>query len=110
MTATSTPPVIVDGVRERKSPPRYRHPSDVARLVFAVIVIGVILLIEAIAPLGLLTISLDLLTLVDGVPPALADGTVGLIQLTATVAPVAFAVLLIVRREIALYQLRLGTG
>ena len=45
----SAPPVIVDGVSADDPTRRYRHPSDVARLVFAVLVIGALALIEAIA-------------------------------------------------------------
>ncbi len=60
-----------------------------------------LLLIELIIPSALGTISLDLVALVDGLPDALADGLVGLVQLGATVAPFVVAAWLLYRRQVA---------
>jgi undecaprenyl-diphosphatase len=99
--ATYAPPVIVDGV-QRREPNRYRHPSDVARLVFALILIALLLLLETIAPLGLFSVTLDILSIVNELPPALRDGLVGLVQFVATLVPVVAAIYLLIRRRFSL--------
>ena len=98
----SAPPIIVDGATEADARARYRHPSDVARLVFSLLVLGALVLLEWIAPAGLLSVTLDVLLIVEDLPPALRDGMVGLVQLLATLAPIVAAIYLVWRREFAL--------
>ncbi len=78
---------------------RYRHPSDVARLVFAALLVAVVLLVDLLAPDSIQTIGVDILLLVDGLPDAVVDGLVGLVQVLATVAPLAVIVTLLRQRS-----------
>ncbi|MDG1267181.1 MAG: hypothetical protein P8O03_12725, partial [Ilumatobacter sp.] len=73
----------------------YRHPSDVARLVFWLVVLGFLLLLSLLQENALANISSDVLALVDGLPNAMVNGLVGLVQMLATLMPfVAVFVLL----------------
>jgi len=65
----------------------YRHPSDVARLVFSLVVLGFLLLLSLLREDELANISVDVLALVDGLPDALVNGLVGLVQMLATLMP-----------------------
>ena len=94
--------MIVDGIGADGPARRYRHPSDVARLVFAVLVICALALIETIAPAGVASLTIDILNLVAGLPPALTDGMVGLVQLAATAAPIVVLILLAWKRNFSL--------
>lgn len=94
--------MIVDGASAADADKRYRHPSDVARLVFALLVLGALVLIETIAPIGLLSVTIDSLALVEDVPLALSDGMVGVVQLAATLAPVVVVIVLLWQRRFAL--------
>lgn len=107
MTGVSAPPVIVDGARAADADKRYRHPSDVARLVVALLVLGAFALIETIAPVGLLSVTVDILALVEDVPSALSDGMVGVVQLAATIAPVVVLIVLLRQRRFALLAILL---
>lgn len=98
----AAPPVIVDGVTAEDAKKRYRHPSDVARLVFALVVMGALWLLETVAPVGLLSLTIDVLALVEDIPSALGDGMVGLVQLLAAVTPIVVIVLLLWKRQFAL--------
>ncbi len=80
----------------------YRHPADVARFIFSLLILGLLLLVGRLATDGLLSFSIDLLALVDGLPDAIADGLVGLVQLIATITPVVVAVVLVFRRNLRL--------
>ncbi len=74
----------------------YRHPSDVARLVFTLVALAVLVLVAVVRDSELAGISTDLLILVDGLPRALVNGLVGLVQLLAVLAP-AIALVVVVR-------------
>ena len=100
-----TPLVIVDAMAGAHAGKRFRHPSDVARLVFALMVVGGLALLEAVAPLGLRSVTVNVLTLVSAIPSALTDGMVGLIQLGATIVPFAIAVVLVRHRNLALLSI-----
>lgn len=100
--SSAAPNLIVDGVVAADATDRYRHPSDLARLVFALTILGVLSLLETIAPLGLLSVTVDLLSLVEDLPPALSDGLVGVVQLVATAAPILTFFVLVWRRRFAL--------
>lgn len=65
----------------------YRHPSDVARLVFWLVVLGFLLLLSLLRENELANISSDVLALVDGLPNAMVNGLVGLVQMLATLMP-----------------------
>lgn len=56
-------------------------------------------------PDGIRTFTVDVLSVVDGLPRALVDGLVGMVQLTATVVPIIAGVYLIVRRRYLLLSL-----
>jgi undecaprenyl-diphosphatase len=99
VTDVSAPRAIADGVAEPSASKRYRHPSDVARFVFSLLLLGVLLLLDLIAPNGLRVLSAELLLLVDGLPDAIADGLVGLVQLIATLLPFVLAGFMLWRRE-----------
>ena len=89
----------------------YRHPADVARFVFSLLILGSLLLVGHLASEGLLTFSIDLLALVDGLPNAIADGLVGLVQMVATIAPIVVAIVLLLRRQLRLlFVLVLAAG
>ena len=66
----------------------YRHPSDVARLVFSLVALGFLLLLALLQGDELANVSVDILTLVDGLPAALVNGSVGVVQLLATLMPI----------------------
>ena len=66
----------------------YRHPSDVARLVFSLVALGFLLLLALLQGDELANVSVDILTLVDGLPAALVNGSVGVVQLLATLTPI----------------------
>ncbi len=98
----AAPPVIVDGVAPEEASQRYRHPSDVARFVFALMLMGALALLETIAPVGVLSVTIDVLALVEDMPSALSDGMVGLVQLLAMVTPAVVIILLVWKRQFAL--------
>ena len=89
-------------VRDRGHETLYRHPSDVARFVFSLLILGAILLLGRVAEQALLRLTVDLIELFDQLPDALEDGLVGMVQLVATVAPIVAMVLLIIRRNFRL--------
>jgi undecaprenyl-diphosphatase len=66
----------------------YRHPSDVARLTFSLVALAVLLLLAVLQNTQLAKISTDILELFSGLPDALVNGLVGLVQLLATLMPV----------------------
>ena len=101
-SASGRPPRVSKRVRGRGQAKLYRHPSDVARLVFTLLVLGVILLLGTVTKKGMLRVTLDLLELFDDLPNAVKDGTVGLVQVAATLLPVVIAILLIWRRDFRL--------
>ena len=74
----------------------YRHPSDVARLVFSLVVLSFLLLLSLLRDDQLANISVDVLALVEGLPAALVNGLVGLVQMLATLMPIV-AVFVLVR-------------
>jgi uncharacterized protein (TIRG00374 family) len=72
----------------------YRHPSDVARLVFALVALGFLLLLALLLDKQVANVSTDILVLVEALPAALVNGLVGLIQLLVTLVPVVALVAL----------------
>lgn len=74
----------------------YRHPSDVARLVFSLAVLGVLLLLAVLRDTQVANVSADVLELVAALPDAMVNGLVGLVQLLAVIVPIA-AVLVLAR-------------
>ena len=66
----------------------YRHPSDVARLLFWMVVLGFLLLLAVLREDELANISTDILALVEALPAALVNGLVGLVQMLATLMPI----------------------
>ena len=91
-----------DDVATEDAGKRYRHPSDVARLVFALLVMGALALLETVAPVGLLSLTIDVLALAEDMPSALSDGMVGLVQLLATLIPTVVIILTLWKRQFAL--------
>jgi glycosyltransferase 2 family protein len=90
--------VMSPGVAEREV--RYvRSPSDLLRLVIALVVVAIGLLVTFAArgPLG--DLERAVLALFDGLPGVLRRFLVGLIQLVAIIAPVATAITLAVLRR-----------
>jgi glycosyltransferase 2 family protein len=78
-------------------PVRYtRSPSDLLRLVVAVVVLAVGVLLITVARDVIGGLERDVLALFDGLPDALEHFLVGLIQVVAIVAPVASAISLAV--------------
>lgn len=73
----------------------YRHPSDVARLLFALITLGLLLLLALLLDSQVSNVSADFLAVVDAFPNALVDGLVGLVQLLVTLVPVVALVVLV---------------
>ncbi|MDX2381084.1 MAG: lysylphosphatidylglycerol synthase transmembrane domain-containing protein [Acidimicrobiia bacterium] len=82
-----------------------RHPADVARLVFSVILLAALVALAEIAPLGLRSFTVDVLAVVESLPQAVVNGLIGLVQLTAIVVPAIAMVLLVVRRRFVLLAL-----
>ena len=66
----------------------YRHPSDVARLVFWLGVLGVLLMLAVLRDGEIASISTKILALFDALPAALENGLVGLVQMLATLVPI----------------------
>jgi uncharacterized protein (TIRG00374 family) len=83
----------------------YRHRADVARLVFNLVLLGVLLVLSWLAPSGLRTFGNDALVLVGRLPRSLVEGLVGVTQLFAVVLPVVVVVLLLWRRRFLLLGL-----
>ena len=77
----------------------YRHPSDVARLVFALIALGFLLLLALLLDSQVSNVSADILAVVEAFPNALVNGLVGLVQLLVTLVPVVALVVLVRRRR-----------
>ncbi|MDG1784744.1 MAG: hypothetical protein P8H61_02395, partial [Ilumatobacter sp.] len=73
----------------------YRHPSDVARLVFALIALGFLLLLALLLDSQVSNVSADILAVVEAFPNALVNGLVGLVQLLVTLVPVVALVVLV---------------
>jgi len=96
---TAAPAAIADGVAEPSASVRYRHPSDVARFIFSLLILGALLLLDLIAPTGIRAVSAELLLIFDDLPDAISDGLVGLIQLIATVLPFVILGRMLWRRE-----------
>ena len=82
-----------------------RHPADVARLIFSVLLLAVMIGLAEIAPLGLRTLTVDLLSLVESLPNPLINLMVGLVQLTALIVPFVAAIYLLVHRRFVLFSL-----
>lgn len=102
MSSQSAPSLMTDGSAGPDPTRRYRHPADVARLVFALVVLAGLALLEAVAPAGLLSLTEDILALVDSLPDALADGMVGLVQLVAAITPFVIVGYLVAKRQFSL--------
>lgn len=58
-------------------------------MVFAALLVGIILLLDAFLAQQFQQFTRELIVAVDGLPPVIVDGTVGLIQVLAAVAPIA---------------------
>ena len=96
-----------DGRTRRKL---YRHPSDVARLVFTLIALGVLIVSAELSSTAIGSFTVDLIALFDGLPAALADGLVGLVQLLATLAPFVVLIVLVRYRQFELLVLMVLAG
>lgn len=77
----------------------YRHPSDVARLVFSSALLGLVLLAATLGDTQLSGFAVDIIALVDGLPRALANALVGLVQLFTVLVPAAVVTVLVRRRQ-----------
>jgi uncharacterized membrane protein YbhN (UPF0104 family)/serine/threonine-protein kinase RIO1 len=80
----------------------YRHPSDVARLVFNLVLLTGFVLVAVLEPDGVKVIGADVLRLVDNLPRSLVEGLVGVVQFIAVVAPVVIVVILLYKRRVVL--------
>jgi uncharacterized protein (TIRG00374 family) len=80
----------------------YRHPSDVARLVFNLALLAGFIVLGWLAPSGLRSFGADLLNLVEALPRPAVEGLVGVIQLLAVVLPIVGVSVLVWRRRFAL--------
>lgn len=98
-TSTSLGGVPASGRRRRGL---HRHRSDVARLLFNLVLLGALIGLAWLAPNGLRSIGADVLVLVDGLPRTLVGGLVGVVQLLALVVPVVVVGILIWRRLLVL--------
>lgn len=78
----------------------HRHQADAARLVFSLVLLGVLLALAAVAPSGLRTFGRDALVLVGKLPRSLVEGLLGLTQAAAVVLPVVVAAVLLWRRRL----------
>ena len=76
-----------------------RHPADVARLVFALLVGLGLVVVGLVYRNTVVGLAADLVRLVDNVPGWLTSFIVGLLQLLAVVAPLVLAVALVARRR-----------
>lgn len=78
---------------------RYRHPSDLARLVVNLVLLGILIAIAVVAPGGVKSVAENVAQLVLLLPLALVEGAVGVTQLLAIVLPVAVLIVLAWRRR-----------
>jgi len=69
------------------------------------LVLVALVALAEVAPVGLRSLSVDILGLVDQLPDAVVDGLVGAVQLVVTVVPFIAAVYLVVRRRFVLFGL-----
>lgn len=101
MEATSEPVAPASGGRAEL----YRHPSDVARLVFACGAVALLLLFAVVQENELSGLTVDVLALVDGLPAALVNAMVGLVQLLTLVVPIVVVLGLLRTRQWTLLSL-----
>jgi hypothetical protein len=94
-----SPPRAVPTDRTVEEMPWARHPADVARFVFALIVGAIVILISAAAASTTLSTARDIVRVFDHVPAELRDFLAGLIQLVAIAAPIVIVVIIVVRRR-----------
>ncbi|MCU0269523.1 MAG: flippase-like domain-containing protein [Acidimicrobiales bacterium] len=104
--ATDVDPAVGAVPDGEPSPPHWRrHPADVARLVFTVLVVAVLAVLGALDPASVKTVSTDTVRLFSHVPDGLASLLVGLLQLLAVVGPVVLVGALVARRSFRLLVL-----
>lgn len=72
---------------------------------FSLSLLALLIALAEVAPVGVRSFTVDVLTLVESLPQALVNGLIGLVQLTALVVPIIAAVLLLVRRRFILFSL-----
>ena len=96
---TTAPEAPASGADRGEREKLYRHPSDVARLVFAGVILGLLLLLTELETARVRSFTLDVLDLFDDMPAAIGDGLVGLVQFAATLAPVVIVAILVWRRR-----------
>lgn len=76
-----------------------RHPADVARFVFATVVVGALAVITQVAGNTVAAISQDLIHIFDELPTGFLSFLVGFVQLAAVIAPLLVVVVLLARRD-----------
>lgn len=79
-----------------------RHPADAARLALAVLVTAAFALLAAMAPGAVRSVSADVVSAVQTIPPPIRAFLLGLAQLAALVGPVASLLTLGLRRHLRL--------
>jgi uncharacterized protein (TIRG00374 family) len=79
-----------------------RSPSDLVRLVGALILLVIVYLVTAVYRDGVASIQAGFLDVVSSFPRGIRAALVGLTQVVAVVAPISLAVVLLVRRRLRL--------
>jgi undecaprenyl-diphosphatase len=87
-----------------------RHPADVARLVVAVAVLGVLLLVAEVAPEVVRDVSADLARSVRRIPRGVRQVLVGLTQTLAVLVPFVVGGVLVTRRRLRLLGVALASA
>lgn len=103
-------PEAPDALREHDRRDWQRHPVDVARLALRLTLLGLVLLVTAVIPDALTTVSTDLVTLLDRMPDALRYAFTGVAQLAIAVIPIVIVVWLLRSRTRAATLLVVGAG
>ncbi len=84
-------------IHAEPGPALVRSPSDVVRLVLALVLVAVGLVVATAGQGTLRGFEADLLAFVSGLPAGLTDFLVGIVQFVATLVPLAVVVVLVVR-------------
>lgn len=94
---------VGDGLLAR--PSHQRHPGDVVRLALGLVVLGVGVMIARYAGRTVTGVEADLVALFGRFPERVLDVMVGVVQVAASVVPLAVVAVLVLRRRLRLLAL-----
>ena len=102
MTTTSAPSTAAPVVEELPRSDHVRSPSDVVRLVGALVLVVVGYVVASVYRDGAANLQAGFLDVVSAFPRGIRDAVVGLTQVASIVVPAVLIVVLVVRRQLRL--------